>query len=290
MILPWLAGAGVMIGGHHAVSGASAGISGLTKYSNSVPVGLPTNYVAEPVGQPFRYRITVRNPGSDYQLNYFNCVPLPPGLSINTAVGAAGYITGTPTNAGTYVVTLVAGNLNYPIPATAEATLVFYLPNAPPAITSHPQDRSAPVGGNVTFSVTAQGAPPLACQWQLSGTSIPGATNFFLALTNLTSSQAGAYRVIVSNPHGSTTSAVARLTVQEAFVTQVRLSGPVLSNEMCHFRVTGPAQTNVVLWRALNLTNWTPIRTNWTPDGVSVFVEPHVNGLPADFYRASLAP
>ena len=94
VILGWVAGAVAMMGNYDAVSGASATISGMVKYVGSTPVGSPTNYVVEPVGQVFKYRITVSNPGTDYAKNYFNCIPLPPGLTINTNPGAAGYITG----------------------------------------------------------------------------------------------------------------------------------------------------------------------------------------------------
>src|SRR2546422_840199 len=50
-----LAVAAVLLGSYDAVSGASSGISGVVKYSGSTPVGNPTNYVVEPVEQPFRY-------------------------------------------------------------------------------------------------------------------------------------------------------------------------------------------------------------------------------------------
>lgn len=285
-----LVGASVLLGGYHAVSGASAGISGLTKYSGSTPMGTPTNFVVEPVGQPFRYRIIVKNPGSDVAQNYFNCVPLPPGLSINTSVGAAGYITGTPTNPGTFLVTLIAGNLNYPTPVTANATLILFLSNAPPTVTLQPQDRSVLTGGDATFSVSAQGTPPLGFYWQFDGVNLPGATASVLTLTNVSSAQAGQYRAVITNAFGSVTSSVARLTVQEALVVQPRLAGPTLSNGFFHFCVTGPTPTNFVLWRATALTNWIPIRTNWVSDGSLEISEPLLPGMPASFYRASLWP
>src|SRR5882672_5241586 len=105
IVFTWLAGAAVLLGGYDAVSGASAAISGLVKYSGTTPVGAPTNYVVEPPGDSFKYRITVSSPGVDVDKNYFNCIPLPPGLTINTNAGAAGYITGTPTEVGAYDVT-----------------------------------------------------------------------------------------------------------------------------------------------------------------------------------------
>src|SRR5947208_3028794 len=64
---------------------------------------------------------------------------------------------------------------------------------APPAITSQPRSQSVSLGANVTFRVTATGTPTLSFQWRWNDTPVENATNSTLALTNLTSSQAGGY-------------------------------------------------------------------------------------------------
>jgi len=290
IVFTWLAGAAALLGGFDAVSGASAGISGLVKYNGTTPVGSPTNYVVEPVGQIFKYRITVSNPGTDFALNYFNCVPLPPGLTINTNLGAAGYITGTPTTVGTWNVTLIAGNLNYPTPATLPATIVIFPTNAPPVITTQPQSQSVLAGSNVTFSVTASGSLPLAYHWTKNNAALTGKTSPALSFTNVTSSHSGDYRVIITNSFGSVTSAVARLTVREPFRIELRLGQPVLNNDVFHFQVTGPIYTNYVIWRSTDLGGWTPIRTNWVIDGYLEFSDPAAMGEPSRFYRVSIGP
>ena len=63
-----------------------------------------------------------------------------------------------------------------------------------------PQSQTAPLGNNVTFTVTPQGAPPFFYQWQYNGASIPGATQQAFTLTNVQFATAGNYSVIVSNP------------------------------------------------------------------------------------------
>lgn len=59
----------------------------------------------------------------------------------------------------------------------------------------------------------------LSYQWQKDGLAISGATSPNLSLANLQTNQAGLYRVVVSSPYGSVTSAVAVLTVNKATPT-----------------------------------------------------------------------
>jgi hypothetical protein len=289
IVMTWVAGAVALLGSYDAVSGASAGISGLVKYSGSTPVGLPTFDVTEPMGHAFRYRITVSNPGTDFDKNYFNCIPLPPGLTINTNPGGAGYLSGIPTVAGTYTVTLVAGNLNFPTPATAQATITIYLPNAPPVITAQPKDQSVLLGGTANFHAEVTGTPPLNYQWRREGTNLPGASAAF-SVTNVQAAHAGGYQLLVSNAYGSVTSAVARLTVREPFVSQMLLGGPAVSNGAFRFQVTGPVRTNYVIWRSRDLRTWTPVSTNWVLDGLLQFTDPAAAAGGPHLYRASLAP
>ena len=288
--MTWVAGAVALLGSYDAVSGASAGVSGVVKYSGSTPVGLPTFEVAEPMGQPFRYRITVSDPGIDFEKNYFNCIPLPPGLTINTNLGAAGYISGIPSVPGTYAVTLVAGNLNFPTPATAPATITIYLPNAPPVVTGQPQDQSVLVGSNAIFQAEVSGTPPLSYQWRRGSADLPGATTPVLSFDRVQAADAGGYQLFVSNAYGSITSAVVRLTVREPLVVQLRLGGPVVSNETFQFQVTGPIRTNYVIWRSSDFQRWTPVVTNWVVDGFLQFSEPAAALVERRFYRVSIAP
>lgn len=90
-----------------------------------------------------------------------------------------------------------------------------------PVITLQPKTQGVPAGGNVTFSVTAIGDPPLFYQWAKFGAnSIPNATNLMLTLTNLQLTNAGGYYVVVTNNSGSMTSitAVLSLPVSEPYL------------------------------------------------------------------------
>src|SRR5204862_589831 len=82
-----------------------------------------------------------------------------------------------------------------------------------PVISIQPQSQTVSLGGIANFNVTASGSLPLTYQWQRSSTNltnggnISGASSSALALTNVQTSDAAGYRVIVTNSFGSATSA-----------------------------------------------------------------------------------
>lgn len=94
-----------------------------------------------------------------------------------------------------------------------------------PVIVTPPASRTNLVGTLAIFSVTAAGSPPLAYQWLRSGDNlinggnISGATSSQLGLDAVTFTDGGDYSVVVSNPSGSATSAVAALTVVGDFIS-----------------------------------------------------------------------
>ena len=94
---------------------------------------------------------------------------------------------------------------------------------SPPIISAQPTAANAVAGDNVLFSVTATGTLPLAYQWRLNGTPLPGQTADRLFLSDVQPAQAGGYSVSVANAQGVTTSAAAALT----FVASTA-SGPIV--------------------------------------------------------------
>ena len=110
-------------------------------------------------------------------------------------------------DAGTY--TLLASNRLGT--ASASATLTVF--DLPLAITNPPLDQVLQPGSNVTFAVGVSGTRP-TYQWYWHGTTLAGATNPTFTLTGVNSNQAGPFRVVVTNPLGSVTSAVAVLTIE----------------------------------------------------------------------------
>ena len=89
------------------------------------------------------------------------------------------------------------------------ATLTVF---GPPTIVTQPSNQTSVVGGNASFNVTASSTSPLAYQWRLNGTSIPGATLPAYAVSGVQPSAAAVYDVIVANNYGSVTSLTAVLS------------------------------------------------------------------------------
>ena len=89
---------------------------------------------------------------------------------------------------------------------------------AGPTITTQPANQTVVVGQTATFSVVANGSPPLSYQWQSNTGSgfqnIPNATSSSYTTPPTTSSDNGTmFRVTVTNSAGSVMSDVATLTV-----------------------------------------------------------------------------
>src|ERR1035438_6908251 len=86
-----------------------------------------------------------------------------------------------------------------------------YFPKAP-VITVQPASESIPVGGSVTFGVTAIGTN-LVYQWYKNNTAIGGANSATYIIYSVVTTDAGRYDGTVTNAGGKVTSNVATLTV-----------------------------------------------------------------------------
>ncbi len=117
------------------------------------------------------------------------------------------------TNAGNYSV--IVANAGGSITSAVAVVTVL----TPPSISVPPLSTTNLAGSTANFNATATGSAPLTYQWQFNGVNIAnggrilGATNTALAISGLLATDAGGYRLLVSNPVGSATSAVATLTI-----------------------------------------------------------------------------
>src|SRR5262249_31202022 len=63
-------------------------------------------------------------------------------------------------------------------------------------VVTQPANWRVKPGTNITFTVGVRGTAPLVYQWRRDGNAVTGATNSFLALTNVQPSMAGNYSVV----------------------------------------------------------------------------------------------
>lgn len=100
-----------------------------------------------------------------------------------------------------------------------------------PQIMEEPDSVAVFTGYPATFKALAYGSPPLAYQWQFNSANLANQTNATLTLTNVTTANAGNYRVLVSNAAGSVVSAPASLSLvtlpHTTYPAAVRDSGAI---------------------------------------------------------------
>lgn len=116
---------------------------------------------------------------------------------------------------GSYSFRCTYTNLNRSVTAPRFHAKV-YPTFTPPLVVTQPKAQTGRAGGSAVFTVGASGTPPFSYQWLRNGSTISGATNFFLALTNLQPADATTYSVTVTGFVGATNSASAALTLGSA--------------------------------------------------------------------------
>ncbi len=100
-----------------------------------------------------------------------------------------------------------------------------------PEILEQPDPLAAFPGYSARFRVLASGSPPLGYQWQFNGANLAGQTNATLNLGNISSNDAGDYRVRISNAAGTVLSDVASLKIvtlpEMSYADAVRAAGAI---------------------------------------------------------------
>ena len=134
----------------------------------------------------------------------FNGAPIPDATNATYTIAQVIY-----TNAGSYA--LQASN---PLSTNTTRAAVLTVTNTPVALDpTQPADVVALEGRAVTLTSAATGSPPLVYQWYLGATAIAGATNSAYTIAAVMPTDAGAYKVTVTNQANSINSRTATLTV-----------------------------------------------------------------------------
>lgn len=132
--------------------------------------------------------------------------------------------------------------------ATNTFLVIVTPPTSAPVILEQPASRTNIAGTTAIFSVTASG-PALTYQWLKSSAILAGRTESSLSLPAVTSADAGPYRVVVTNPYGSVTSALATLTVIEPpVVLQQPASRTNFTGTTASFSVVARGTTPAYRW------------------------------------------
>ena len=158
------------------------------------------------IGQTASGTLTVTAAGSPtlaYQwFNGATALSDVPGNISGSSTSALTISNATTNNSGNYTV-VVSNNFGSTTSSIAVVTV-----SAAPSIVTQPQPATTTLyaGNQVSFTVNAAGAPPLAYQWFLGASPISGATSSNLATAALVGTNT--YDVLISNTSGSITSSV----------------------------------------------------------------------------------
>jgi parallel beta-helix repeat protein len=187
-----------------------------------------SNFAAPPV--PCLYVICPSNivvtaaPGQNFAIvNY----PAPTGTPVATITSSPP--SGSVFPSGTNTVTCTATYGTNSIIGTFTITVLV-----PPTVTNSIPSLSVPAGQTFSLSVTTGGSGPVWYRWTFENTTISGATNATVTVTNAQAINEGAYRAIVTNLVGSATSAVTSVRVLPSIPIIVSNPAPV----------TAPASSN----------------------------------------------
>jgi uncharacterized repeat protein (TIGR03803 family) len=150
----------------------------------------------------------------------------------------------------------------------------------PPAIVRQPSNTTVSSGGTAVFSVEVSGSLPMSFQWQRDGADIAGATNASCTVANVTPSQAGSYRVVISNAAKTITSTEAQLSILDlGMYAGLTIVGKTGGN----YRIDASKDLN-------DPNGWTAVTTITLPQSVFFWVDRESGALSRRFYRAVLQP
>jgi hypothetical protein len=151
-----------------------------------------------------------------------------------------------------------------------------------------PLSSTVTVGQSVVLNAGSPLGSAASYQWQLNGIDLPGKTSAAITIPFATWTNAGLYRVVVSNVFGSVTGPPIMLTVlRTPLYFDTSPGGILVSNDGTHLRVLGASGVGpVVILASSDLQAWEPILTNPPVIGAVEFIDPEAGDPAGRFYRA----
>jgi len=201
---------------------------------------------------PFSYTIQASNTPTSYNAVAASSAGFPPGLFINTATGG---ITGTPTAAGTWPLTISASNAA----GTATATLVVTINSGVPVITS-PLTYSSAVNQPFSYTITGSNSPSSYNVTNTPGSSFPPGLGINPSTGGITGTPtvAGTYTDTISATNAlGTGSATLTVTITSASSTSSTI--PLTSQTISFPAVANVAATAVPFALSATASSGLPI-------------------------------
>ncbi len=203
------------LGAMHSMAGATA-LSPSQPSPASATAGVPTTLVFTVTGSP----------AAPQSFTFAGSVP--PGMTFR-ALGSSGagtvsgpintstvQLSGTPTTAGTYVISIIGwrgANGSSDQHRASYTVTVSGSTNAAPTITTQPISRTVAAGSPASFTTVVTGFPTPTLQWFKNSVAVPGATTELLTFASAALADAGTYTLVATNSQGSVTSNAATLAV-----------------------------------------------------------------------------
>ena len=248
------------LGAMHSMAGATA-LSPSQPSPASVTAGVPATLVFTVTGSP----------AAPQSFTFAGSVP--PGMTFR-ALGSSGagtvsgpintstvQLSGTPTTAGTYVISIIGwrgANGTSDQHRASYTVTVTGSTNAAPTITTQPTSRTVAAGSPASFTTVVTGSPTPTLQWFKNSVAVPGATSELLTFASATLADAGSYTLVATNSQGSVTSNAATLTV-----TGGAISPPSLSAQPANIaQVVGTAASLSVVASGSPTFQWRKNGTN----------------------------
>jgi sugar lactone lactonase YvrE len=151
----------------------------------------------------------------------------------------------------------------------------------PPSIVTQPQSQTIVTGTSTSFNVGIYGSTPLTYTWQYN------TTNLINNSSTLMASNAGSYKVIVSNAAGNVTSTIATLTLTNLLVGTpgVFQTISVQGSGVVHFSLAGTTNATYTLQVSTNLMTWSNLVTFGMTNGTFLYDDATATNYKARFYR-----
>lgn len=194
-------------------------------------------------GESTGFSITASGSGLNYQWQY-NGIDLVDGGNISGTTSANLEIDAAAlTDAGFYIC-IVSGTCGEKTSESASLKV-----NESVVITSQPQNKTACPGDDKSFTVEATGTN-LEYQWQKDGADIGGATNATFLLNDITDTDEGVYRCIVTGICDTVTSNGATLSVNKSVnITLQPVGTEVCEGQSAEFNLTATGTNLSYQWK-----------------------------------------